>query len=237
MLCFLEFAPQRLSGMQRGTNRNACTGSRSVHTLHAPHGCTIPEPNMLSWNQSWLKQMSKIVKPTLKAVRGQVCILFSASRPHSPAEVPPPSSMGVYLLTALDLWGFLFTLRAVFSPCQVNTPSCWNRPRPCRGHAGVQVARTQPQGQKKDGSSTAYSEVKLPKMWPDYWWQIILYSDSNKYTVSWGVCSQKPHSFNTWHILHALTNNLLIMCKLEVTVNKSGWQKMEYWIFYCYLCI
>lgn len=26
------------------------------------------------------------------------------------------------------------------------------------------------------------------------------------------------------------------MCKWEGIVNKSGWQKMEYWIFYCYLC-
>lgn len=42
MLGFLAFVPQRLSGMQRETNRNASAGSRYVHALHIPHGCTIP---------------------------------------------------------------------------------------------------------------------------------------------------------------------------------------------------
>lgn len=84
----------------------------------------------------------------------------------------------------------LYAACCVFTlPGHPPPPPCrWrNRPHPCRGDAkdaGMEVARSQAQGQKKDGSGTANSEVKLLRLWPDYQWQMIIYSDcSNKYTI------------------------------------------------------
>lgn len=220
-----------------------------MHTLHIPpHGCTIPAGHCRTEHAQLESELVKTdVKDCETNSKGEdrqvsfpQCPGPTVGQRHHLHQLHTRMGQGVYLLTALDLWGFLFTLRAEFSPCQVNLPL------PADGGTGLipaeEMQRMQGwrwQGHNHKGRrkmAAANSEVKLSKIWPDYCWQMILYSDClNKYNVSWGVCSQK-HNFITWHILHALTNNLLIMCKLEVIVDKSGWQKMEYWILYCYLC-
>lgn len=60
------------------------------------------------------------------------------------------------------LYAAVFTLPGQTPPCRRR-----NRPHQCRGDvkdAGMDVTRTKPQGQKKDGGSTADSGVKLPKI-------------------------------------------------------------------------
>lgn len=114
-----------------------------------------------------------------------ICCMHASSRVciRKPRTFKPLRSFFFLLLF------FLFMPCTAFFTLPGQKPPCrWRSgPHGCRGDvkdALMDVTRTKPQGQKKDGGSEANSEVKLPKIvnrWQD-WWQMIIYSDSTNTT-------------------------------------------------------